>query len=72
MESVDVRVWDIVEEVLRLALTPNLGNPFAVDHEYFNTLSLEASFLQTGAMLEFLIKVYLRKPAFAAQGTTID
>jgi hypothetical protein len=61
-------VWDIIDEILRLCLPAAPSNPFAVDHDFFNTLSLQASYLLTGALLDFLVRVYARSPVYAGEG----
>ncbi len=42
------------------------GNPFAVDHDYFNTLSLGESAVLSAAMIDFLLRVYDQKPQYSA------
>ncbi|KAG5459602.1 MAG: hypothetical protein BJ554DRAFT_8455, partial [Olpidium bornovanus] len=58
----------IIAEVMELALTPPPENPFAVDHSYFDTQTLEESVLASGAMVDFLRKVYLKESPYAEMG----
>lgn len=64
-KTYDIKVWEIMAEVLALALSPAPENPFAIDHTYYDGLTLEESILTTGAMLEFLRKVFLKNPPYA-------
>eukprot|EP00158_Paraphelidium_tribonemae_P003649 Partr_v1_DN26279_c2_g1_i2_m48475 putative NA len=50
----DIRVWDIVDEVLQVSAGTPLANPFAINHDYYNLNSLPVSVIQTGAMISFL------------------
>ncbi|CAG8532375.1 4996_t:CDS:2 [Acaulospora colombiana] len=62
----DVKLWDIIAEVMTLSLTPQAPeNPFEVDHSYYDTLPLEESIVRTGAMVHFLQNAYLRDTSYA-------
>lgn len=58
----------MVEEILWLIFPSTTKNPFAIDHHYFNTLSLDNSVILTGAMIDFLQKVCSGRPAYLAEG----
>lgn len=64
----DIRLWQMIDEIMSLAVAKKPDNPFEVDHDYFNSLSVEGSLILSGAMLDFLRKIYLRKPAYSAHG----
>jgi hypothetical protein len=64
----DVKLWDILAEVVTLSLQPPPSNPFAINHAYFDGLPLEESIVLVGAMIDFLQKVYLKNYPFEAQG----
>ena len=65
---VDIHLWNVIDEILKLSMNQLPVNPFAVDHAYFNTLSLEKSVIVTGALLELLQKIHARSPPYAAEG----
>ncbi|EPZ31864.1 hypothetical protein O9G_004255 [Rozella allomycis CSF55] len=54
----DVHVYDIVEELLSVANNTPVSNPFAIDHTYFDTLSIEESIVCSSALLNFLNKLF--------------
>ncbi|RIB01785.1 hypothetical protein C2G38_951962 [Gigaspora rosea] len=56
----DVKLWDIIAEVITLSLSPPPENPFEINHSYYDTLPLEECAVSTGAMVDFLQKVYLK------------
>ena len=53
----DIRVWDVIAELVAICTIPAPKDPFAVDFSYFDTLPLAESVLATGAMVNFLQKV---------------
>ncbi|RUS34649.1 hypothetical protein BC938DRAFT_479336 [Jimgerdemannia flammicorona] len=55
----DIRLWDIIAEIITLTLTPSPPNPFEVDTYYFETLPLEECVTTTGAMIDFLQRVWV-------------
>ncbi|KAJ2008486.1 hypothetical protein H4R26_000182 [Coemansia thaxteri] len=61
----DIRPWDVLVEVICTALAPPPENPFAIDYEYFGKITIEERVVVTGAMLEFLRRVYLRHYFFS-------
>lgn len=61
----DVRVWEIIAEILNTAVSPPPLNPFQVDHSFFDNLPLEESVVCTAAMLDFLQKVYIKDGAYS-------
>ncbi|RUP48561.1 hypothetical protein BC936DRAFT_144394 [Jimgerdemannia flammicorona] len=54
-----VPLWDIIAEIITLTLTPSPPNPFEVDTYYFETLPLEECVTTTGAMIDFLQRVWV-------------
>ncbi|KAF9353279.1 hypothetical protein BGX34_011656 [Mortierella sp. NVP85] len=56
----DVRLWDIMAEIITLTLSPSPINPFRINHAYFETLPLEECVVATGAMMDFLQRVYMK------------
>ncbi|KAJ1851611.1 hypothetical protein LPJ73_003001, partial [Coemansia sp. RSA 2703] len=61
----DIRPWDVLVEVICTALSPQPENPFAIDYSYFENVTVEERVVSTGAMLEFLRRVYLRHYFFS-------
>eukprot|EP00030_Apusomonadida_sp_AF-17_P001025 a178390_61.p1 GENE.a178390_61~~a178390_61.p1 ORF type:complete len:249 (-),score=63.65 a178390_61:48-761(-) len=57
----NVRVWDIVEELISVSLATPPANPFELDLEFFSQLEPFESYLTTAAALNFLRKTYLLK-----------
>ncbi|KAJ1739735.1 hypothetical protein LPJ79_000316 [Coemansia sp. RSA 1821] len=57
----DIRPWDVIVEIVCYALDPWPENPFAIDYEYFDRITMEERVVATGAMLEFLRRAYLRR-----------
>jgi hypothetical protein len=64
----DVKLWEVITEILNMILVPPVANPFAIDHEYLNRLSLEGSMILSAALVDFLLKVLVKRPPFAAHG----
>ena len=56
-------------EVLLLILSPPPENPFAVDLAYWDTVPVEEAVFSTGAMIDFLQRVYYRNPPYSGKGT---
>ncbi|KAF9583184.1 hypothetical protein BGW38_010070, partial [Lunasporangiospora selenospora] len=56
----DVRLWDIIAEIITFSLSPSPVNPFRINHAYFAGLPLEECVVATGAMMGFLQKVYMK------------
>ncbi|KAF9370634.1 hypothetical protein BGX21_005464, partial [Mortierella sp. AD011] len=56
----DVRLWDIMAEIITLTLSPSPVNPFRINHTYFEALPLEECVIATGAMVDFLQRVYMK------------
>ena len=46
-------------EIIRINVQPCPRNPFDIDYEYFDELSNQERFLETGAMIHFLQRVLL-------------
>ncbi|KAJ2378755.1 hypothetical protein H4S02_007279 [Coemansia sp. RSA 2611] len=61
----DIRPWDVMVEVICTAVVPPPENPFAVDYAYFERITREERVVLTGALLEFLRRVYLRHYFFS-------
>lgn len=64
----DIRPWDVLVEVICTCLQHgenSLENPFTLDYGYFEQIPLEERLVVTGAMLEFLRRVYLRHYFFS-------
>lgn len=55
--SQDIRVWDVIAELVDICTIPAPINPFALEHGYFETLPLLESLSATGAMLYFLQRI---------------
>lgn len=49
----DVKIWDIIAELVRVCTVPAPPNPFAVDFDYFEMLLLPEKLLVSGAMVNF-------------------
>ncbi|KAI1319540.1 hypothetical protein EDD11_003810, partial [Mortierella claussenii] len=56
----DIRLWDIMAEIITLTLSPSPINPFRINHAYFEALPLEECVVATGAMMDFLQRVYMK------------
>eukprot|EP01137_Pigoraptor_chileana_P010347 Opistho-2@59812 len=54
----DVKAWEIIAEIVRVGVRPPPSNPFAIDRAMFSDMSSMEVVLATGALLNFLIKVY--------------
>ncbi|GBB88425.1 hypothetical protein RclHR1_00150021 [Rhizophagus clarus] len=61
----DIRLWNIIAEVITLCLEISPENPFEIDRSYYDTLPLEEAAVSTGAMVDFLQKVYLLDTPYA-------
>lgn len=64
----DVRLWDIMAEIITLTLSPSPINPFRINLAYFDTLPLEECVIATGAMMDFLQRVYMKDTPYTESG----
>jgi len=55
----DIKLWDILAEIIILALKEEPSNPFEIDKDILKSLSPQDILLTTGALLYFLKLVYL-------------
>jgi len=62
--SKDIKIWDIISEIVRINVQPQPRNPFAIDHSYFDKLPQEECIIATGAMADFLQKVLRKDHSF--------
>ncbi|GJJ73857.1 hypothetical protein EMPS_06215 [Entomortierella parvispora] len=60
----DIRLWDIMAEIITLTLSPSPINPFRINHAYFDSLPLEECVVATGAMMDFLRRVYMKDTTY--------
>ncbi|CAJ0765906.1 23191_t:CDS:2, partial [Entrophospora sp. SA101] len=60
-----IKLWDIIEEVITLSLNIAPENPFEINHSYYDTLPVEECAVSTGAMIDFLQKVYIKDTNYA-------
>ncbi|KAG0294450.1 hypothetical protein BGZ98_001773, partial [Dissophora globulifera] len=60
----DIRLWDIMAEIINLTLAPAPANPFRINLAYFETLPLEECVVSTGAMMDFLQRVYMKDTSY--------
>ncbi|XP_060063852.1 uncharacterized protein LOC132544295 [Ylistrum balloti] len=58
----DFNVWDIVAELVKLCCYPAPTNPYEIDFDYFDNLTLPEQVLSTAAMCNFLQKVLVHVP----------
>ncbi len=62
----DVKVWDIVEELVKITVrSPFPANPFKIDFTKVDNLPQLERALMAGALAAFLKKVYLKNPSYA-------
>ncbi|CAH1773334.1 unnamed protein product, partial [Owenia fusiformis] len=54
----DIKLWDILAELVKLCTYPPPINPFEVDFDYFENLPAQEQVLASGAMISFLQKVF--------------
>ncbi|KAJ3106811.1 hypothetical protein HDU97_005518 [Phlyctochytrium planicorne] len=66
-EGRDIKLFQIVAEVLVLVLLPQPSNPFMVNHKFFDSLPVEESLISTGAMIEFLQNVLTHDVPYASE-----
>ena len=68
----DVKVWDIVAELVHICTEPCPPNPFDVDLDYFAALPTAERFLASGAMVGFLRQLLAgSRHAFDRRGKTL-
>ncbi|RKP07773.1 hypothetical protein THASP1DRAFT_30410 [Thamnocephalis sphaerospora] len=60
----DIKLVDVIAEIVQQTMDPPPENPFAIDHSYFEQQPVEESMLLTGAMADFLQKLCLRQYAY--------
>lgn len=62
LPSSDVKVWDVLTELVEICTAPCPPNPFAVDLDYFKSLQLPERALASAAMIAFLQKLIASGP----------
>eukprot|EP00795_Rhopilema_esculentum_P016944 gene16944-8434_t len=60
----DIKIWDIISEIVRVNVQPQPRNPFAIDHSYFDTLPPEECILASGAMIHILQKILEKERSY--------
>eukprot|EP00039_Didymoeca_costata_P015276 m.257118 g.257118 ORF g.257118 m.257118 type:complete len:247 (-) comp16189_c0_seq4:1760-2500(-) len=55
--SSSVRIWDVIHEIIEICTQPNPSNPFAIDLDFFKSLTTVDRLLSTAAMVYFLQRV---------------
>lgn len=68
----DIRVWEILAELVKLNTRPAPSNPFAVDLEYFDSLSIGERVIALGAMSHLLQQIFSHGPDKAYAGLVAD
>eukprot|EP01135_Chromosphaera_perkinsii_P005939 Nk52_evm7s373 gene=Nk52_evmTU7s373 len=70
----DVYAWEMIAEIVDLCIVPSPSNPFAIDRSYYEDGSM-SSFectLNTAAMINFLVPVYLSEKLTMAKKKLYD
>lgn len=62
LPSSDIKVWDVLTELVEICTAPCPPNPFAVDLDYFKSLQLPERALASAAMIAFLQKLIASGP----------
>ncbi|XP_033637322.1 uncharacterized protein LOC117298281 [Asterias rubens] len=68
----DIKVWDIIAELVKLCTLPSPRNPFALDMEYFDALPLQERIIALGAMSHFMQNVLNNGPDKSYSGLVSD
>lgn len=55
--AIDVQVWDVVAELVKICTAPSPPNPFAVDLDYFTSLPASERVLASAAMVNLLQQI---------------
>ncbi|KAI8810890.1 hypothetical protein BJ742DRAFT_799117 [Cladochytrium replicatum] len=63
----DIKIFDVVEDIVTLFNESASVNPFAVDHGFFHKLSLNERTVTSGAMVDFLLRTFNRNSKFASE-----
>ncbi|ORY03524.1 hypothetical protein K493DRAFT_404960 [Basidiobolus meristosporus CBS 931.73] len=63
----EVKVWDVIAEIVTLTQDPAPINPFAINHDFFDSLPVEECVFATGALISVLQKIYLSNVPYADQ-----
>ncbi|XP_064615084.1 uncharacterized protein LOC135479220 [Liolophura sinensis] len=58
-KDTDVKIWDVISELIKLCTYPVPRNPFEVDVEYIDCLPLKERVLVTGSLANSLQKIML-------------
>eukprot|EP00053_Salpingoeca_punica_P016234 m.152103 g.152103 ORF g.152103 m.152103 type:complete len:323 (+) comp16913_c0_seq1:281-1249(+) len=53
----DVKVWDVIAELVDICMQPPASNPFAIDMNYFESLPILEAVMTSGAMVHFMQRV---------------
>ena len=57
----DIKIWDVLAELVKLCTYPAPLNPFAIDFNYFENLQPKERLLATGAMVSLLRKMVISR-----------
>ncbi|XP_064639256.1 uncharacterized protein LOC135494878 [Lineus longissimus] len=58
----EVKIWEILAELVRVNTRPHPSNPFAIDWDYLETLSLQERILLSASLINFLQRVIQHQP----------
>jgi hypothetical protein len=67
----DVKIWEILVELVRVNTHPHPSNPFAIDWDYLETVSLQERILLSAALINFLQRIIQHQPgdrSYSARG----
>lgn len=53
----EIKVWDVISELVLICSCPSPPNPFAVDLDYFDALPVKERVLASAAMLNILLSI---------------
>ncbi|RDD46646.1 hypothetical protein TrispH2_000937 [Trichoplax sp. H2] len=56
-EKRDIRIWDIIAELVTISCRPSPRNPFAIDIDYYDNSPLVESTLATGSTIRILQEI---------------
>jgi hypothetical protein len=67
MKCIDIKLVDVIAEIIQKTIQPPPENPFELDHSYFEQQPVEENMLLTGAMIDFLQKLCLRRYPYTSR-----
>lgn len=69
IDGADIKVWDVIEELVNATAEVQPKNPFKIDFSKVEAMPTLECALNSGALAAFLKKIYLKNMPYSDYGT---